>query len=112
MPAPLLVTKLFVPVTRPELVRRPRLMNQLDAGLARKSILISAPAGFGKTHLVAWARKHVDTLKDVRFVFVEEGEVVPDTREAGLSRDRGAGQNTQQSCGRKRARAPAARMLN
>ena len=49
----LLATKLYVPPTRPELVSRPRLLERLNAGLGRKLTLISAPAGFGKTTLVA-----------------------------------------------------------
>jgi LuxR family maltose regulon positive regulatory protein len=48
----ILVTKLFIPPTRPELVPRPRLVERLDEGLHRKLSLISAPAGFGKTTLV------------------------------------------------------------
>ena len=49
----LLTTKLFIPTTRPELVSRPRLIEQLNDGLHRKMTLISAPAGFGKTTLVS-----------------------------------------------------------
>ena len=52
MTTSILVTKLFIPPTRPELVPRPRLIERLDAGLHRKLTLISAPAGFGKTTLV------------------------------------------------------------
>jgi LuxR family maltose regulon positive regulatory protein len=48
----LLATKFFVPSNRPELVSRPRLIEQLNDGLHRKLTLISAPAGFGKTTLV------------------------------------------------------------
>ena len=48
----LLSTKLYIPPTRPKLVRRPRLIERLDGGLHRKLTLISAPAGFGKTTLV------------------------------------------------------------
>ena len=48
----LLATKFFVPTNRPELVSRPRLIRQLNAGLHRKLTLVSAPAGFGKTTLV------------------------------------------------------------
>jgi len=60
MSIPILVTKLFIPQPRPELVHRPCLIEQLNRGLQRKLILISAPAGFGKTTLVsAW----VDTLR-------------------------------------------------
>ncbi len=53
MNAPLLTTKLFAPIIRREIVPRPRLTEQLDMGLQRKLTLISAPAGFGKTTLVA-----------------------------------------------------------
>ncbi|MEJ2100015.1 MAG: AAA family ATPase [Desulfobacterales bacterium] len=55
----LLATKLFIPPTRPELVLRQRLIEQLNAGLylnqgfGRKLTLISAPAGYGKTTLVS-----------------------------------------------------------
>jgi len=49
----LLTTKLFIPKPRPDLVSRPRLIEQLNEGLHRKLTLISAPAGFGKTTLVS-----------------------------------------------------------
>jgi LuxR family maltose regulon positive regulatory protein len=49
----LLKTKLYIPPVRLELVSRPRLIEQLDAGLDRKLSLISAPAGFGKTTLLS-----------------------------------------------------------
>jgi LuxR family maltose regulon positive regulatory protein len=52
----LLSTKLHIPRTRPGRVSRPRLMERLDAGLSGKLTLVSAPAGFGKTTLLAdWA---------------------------------------------------------
>jgi LuxR family maltose regulon positive regulatory protein len=50
---PLLQTKLHIPPVRPELVSRPRLIERLNAGRNSKLTLISAPAGFGKTTLVA-----------------------------------------------------------
>ncbi len=50
---PFLATKLFIPPARPEAVRRSRLLSRIDAGLAGKMTLISAPAGFGKTTLVS-----------------------------------------------------------
>ncbi len=53
MPAPLLLTKLYIPPPRPELVPRPRLIERLNAGQHRKLTLISAPAGFGKTTLLS-----------------------------------------------------------
>jgi len=60
MTASILVTKLFIPATRPELVHRPSLIKRLNDGLNRKLTLISAPAGFGKTTLVS---EWVDTLR-------------------------------------------------
>ncbi|HTP01112.1 MAG TPA: LuxR C-terminal-related transcriptional regulator, partial [Anaerolineales bacterium] len=53
MAAPILATKLYVPPSRPRVVVRPRLIELLDEGMNRKLILISAPAGFGKSTLVS-----------------------------------------------------------
>jgi LuxR family maltose regulon positive regulatory protein len=56
MPTPLLTTKLYIPSHRPDLVPRPRLIEQLNTGLSRILTLISAPAGFGKSTLLSsWA---------------------------------------------------------
>ncbi len=49
----ILNTKLYIPPSRPSVVPRPRLTEQLNEGLERKLTLISAPAGFGKTTLVS-----------------------------------------------------------
>jgi LuxR family transcriptional regulator, maltose regulon positive regulatory protein len=54
----LLATKLYVPRPPAGLVARARLTEALDDGLARGLILVSAPAGFGKTALLAdWIRR-------------------------------------------------------
>ena len=53
MPAALLETKFYVPRSRRDLVPRPRLSERLDRGTASKLMLVSAPAGFGKTTLLA-----------------------------------------------------------
>jgi LuxR family maltose regulon positive regulatory protein len=53
MPAPLLETKLYSPRPRRGLVPRPRLLEPLDDEPAWKLMLVSAPAGFGKTTLLA-----------------------------------------------------------
>ena len=50
---PLLETKLFVPRWRRGLVSRPRLSERLDRGAEAKLTLVSAPAGFGKSTLLA-----------------------------------------------------------
>ena len=52
MPAALLETKFYVPRPRRGLVPRPRLSERLDRGTASKLMLVSAPAGFGKTTLL------------------------------------------------------------
>ena len=54
----LLATKLHLPRPRPGFVPRPRLTDQLDEGLAQGLVLVCAPAGYGKTVLLAdWARR-------------------------------------------------------
>ncbi len=55
MPTSLLTTKLYIPPPRLALVPRPRLVERLNAGLdtACKLMLVSAPAGFGKTTLLS-----------------------------------------------------------
>jgi len=53
----LLATKLHVPGPLPGFVPRGRLAHALGEGLARGRVLVCAPAGFGKTALLAdWAR--------------------------------------------------------
>jgi LuxR family transcriptional regulator, maltose regulon positive regulatory protein len=49
----LLQTKLTIPTTRPSLVVRARLLQRLDDVRHNKLVLVSAPAGFGKTTLIA-----------------------------------------------------------
>lgn len=53
MPAPVLPTKLYVPRPRTGAVARPRLLARLEEGPYRKLTVVAAPAGFGKTTLVA-----------------------------------------------------------
>jgi LuxR family maltose regulon positive regulatory protein len=48
-----LATKLYLPRVRPDLVARLRLHERLDAGLRRALTLVCAPAGFGKSTLIA-----------------------------------------------------------
>src|SRR5919199_5847218 len=53
MPGPLLETKLFVPARRRGVVPRARLSKRLDSPGDAKLTLVAAPAGFGKTTLLA-----------------------------------------------------------
>src|SRR5918998_4843111 len=75
MSLPILATKLYVPPRRPNMVRRPRLIERLNTGLHRKLTLISAPAGFGKTTLVsAWI---ADLDRPVAWLSLDAGENDP-----------------------------------
>lgn len=49
----LLRTKFYVPPTRSKQIARPRLSDLITGGLDRALILVSAPAGYGKTTLVS-----------------------------------------------------------
>jgi len=62
VPTPVLATKLFAPARRPQLVARPRLVEQLDTTLeaGHRLSLVSAPAGFGKTILLSDWLTHLD----------------------------------------------------
>ena len=63
MSIPILTTKLHILPPRPNLVHRPRLLERLNNALHHKLILISAPAGFGKTMLVSeWIAKYDHTV--------------------------------------------------
>jgi LuxR family maltose regulon positive regulatory protein len=66
---PVLGTKLYVPTPRRQLVPRARLVDQLvgDSASAPRLVLVSAPAGFGKTTLLTqWlASGRVDAPGDV-----------------------------------------------
>ena len=83
--SPLLRTKLFIPPSRQALVPRPRLTGRLDRGLrhGHRVLLVSAPAGFGKTTLVAeWvhtvAAQHAaplpDTPPQIAWLSLDEGD--------------------------------------
>lgn len=74
---PLLMTKLYAPRLHRDLVPRPRLTEALADGLAQghRLTLISAPAGFGKTTLIAdWVR---GGDLPVAWVSLDEGESDP-----------------------------------
>src|SRR5215212_8791485 len=57
-PDELLATKLHIPRARPGFVVRPRLVDRLAPAQGGEVTLVCAPAGFGKTALLAdWARR-------------------------------------------------------
>jgi LuxR family transcriptional regulator, maltose regulon positive regulatory protein len=54
----LLQTKLYMPPNRSDWVERPRLLEKLDSKRPLKLILVSAPAGYGKTTLIiSWLQQ-------------------------------------------------------
>jgi ATP/maltotriose-dependent transcriptional regulator MalT len=75
MSTPILATKLYIPPLRPNVVSRPRLFERLNEGLHRNLILISAPAGFGKTTLVSeWL---AGGARPAAWLSLDEGENDP-----------------------------------
>ncbi len=72
MAGPLVETKLFSPAPRAGLVARPRLDDRLSR--AGRLVLISAPAGFGKTTLLAaWLTRRTSD-RAVAWVSLDEGD--------------------------------------
>jgi LuxR family maltose regulon positive regulatory protein len=73
----LLTTKLYIPLPRPNLVPRPRLIQRLDQALRQghRLTLVSAPPGFGKTTLVSeWVCK---SPREVAWISLDEGDDDP-----------------------------------
>jgi LuxR family maltose regulon positive regulatory protein len=71
-------TKLFIPRARPGLVSRERLTRRLDDGLSGSVTLVSAPAGFGKTTLLAgWLRDKQSAGYAVAWLSLEQGDSDP-----------------------------------
>ena len=64
----LLETKFHTPLWRSDGVIRPRLLDQLRAGLMeqRKLTLVSAPAGYGKTSLItSWLYSSTESMRNI-----------------------------------------------
>jgi LuxR family maltose regulon positive regulatory protein len=78
MASQLLETKLYVPRPRRGLVARPRLSERLGRWAESKLTLISAPAGFGKTTLLAeWLAAVPAGRKSVAWLALDEGDSQP-----------------------------------
>src|SRR5947208_3419926 len=103
----LLLTKLHPPGPRPDFLPRPRLAERLDEALSRGLVLVCAPAGYGKTSLLASradpplglarlrARGQLTELRDAELRFTADeaaaflretaGADLPDTAVAALT---------------------------
>ncbi len=79
MSSPILSTKLYAPPARARRVARPQLVRRLAEGLTRKLTLISAPAGFGKTTLLAECIAEL-TGPQLRFAWLSLDEGDDDAR--------------------------------
>jgi LuxR family maltose regulon positive regulatory protein len=74
-PTPLLATKLYVPPLHGDVVARTRLVDRLESGLRQRLTLVAAPAGFGKSTLVAtWAAR---TRVPVAWLSLDEEDGAP-----------------------------------
>ncbi len=104
MVSSLLATKLAIPPVPHQAVRRARLLDRLDEGRRRKLTLVSAPAGCGKTTLLAQWAEALDL--PVAWVSLDERDNDPHrfwpcliAALAGLSADAGAAPVPQASIG-------------
>ncbi|MBV7334600.1 LuxR C-terminal-related transcriptional regulator [Chloroflexi bacterium TSY] len=80
MNVPLLQTKLYIPAVHAPLVKRSRLVERLNAIVQYQLGLLSAPAGFGKTTLVAqWIHSGQQSNEFFRFAWlsVDKGDNEP-----------------------------------
>jgi LuxR family maltose regulon positive regulatory protein len=76
--SPLLETKLYIPKWRSGLVPRPRLIERLDQGAERKLTLVSAPAGFGKSTLLAeWVAATLASQRPAAWVSLDQSDNDP-----------------------------------
>src|SRR5687768_4997229 len=77
---PLLGTKLYVPRGRRGVVPRPRLSERLNRGAASRLTLVSAPAGFGKTTLLAeWLAAAPADARSAAWLSLDPGDNQPAT---------------------------------
>jgi LuxR family transcriptional regulator, maltose regulon positive regulatory protein len=75
---PLLMTKLYVPHARENMVSRPRLVERMNAGMKGTLTLIVAPAGWGKTTLLsAWHTDPSRPAQRLAWVSLDAGDNDP-----------------------------------
>ncbi len=81
MPTPLLRTKLFIPSIHGKFISRPRLVQQFEAGVqpGQRLLLISAPAGSGKTTAITeWVQQaQTENLQKIGWYSLDESDNHP-----------------------------------
>lgn len=78
MARPVIATKLYLPKPRRELVTRPRLHERLRTAANSRLTLVSAPAGFGKTTLLAeWLDQTSGASRCVAWVSLDSADSEP-----------------------------------
>ena len=74
----LLQTKLAIPPARADLVFRPRLVEQLNQALSKPLTHVCAPAGYGKTTLIAeWLSSEVGGAVRVAWYSLDDDDNDP-----------------------------------
>lgn len=77
MAGPIVATKLQPPLPRKRALERPRLRGLLDRAWDAKLTLISAPAGFGKTSLLAdWIANSTSEGRTIAWLALDQGDAV------------------------------------
>jgi LuxR family maltose regulon positive regulatory protein len=80
MARPMIATKLYVPKLRRDLVTRPRLSERLRRGAESRLTLVSAPAGFGKTTLLAeWLGETPGEDRSVAWLSLDPADNEPES---------------------------------
>src|SRR4030067_2506590 len=76
--SPLIVTKLRVPTPRPRLVPRTRLVARLSLEIGTGLVLVCAPAGYGKTTLLAeWSQSLLQNGAAIAWYALDSSDDAP-----------------------------------
>ena len=81
----LVATELYVPPERPGVVRRDRLLTRLEDGAGARLTLLAAPAGFGKTTLLASWLARAEHDRAVAWLSLDAADSDPTVFWAGVA---------------------------
>jgi LuxR family maltose regulon positive regulatory protein len=76
-PSPLLATKFHIPRARARAVARPRLLSRFLLGMELRLCLLAAPAGFGKSTLLAQALANLPAESELAYLALEANDNDP-----------------------------------